>query len=207
MEKIKDLFYNNRNTAIFLIYLSGLFHWQLGSGQCMHKRMRYSPGGRMATERVGPMISATCSPGIGGFKNSSSSDRIIPFFLTSLLLASPCPTFNPPTRNAISAGRSVGGEASRAVARRFPPLIEEVLAIPALKRSLRPSECIMASISSLPFTAMGQVAERRAPAGSGFRSSGFSAVSFSGFRGRVETSGPQMVVRCVAATGGEVVIV
>lgn len=129
-------------------------------------------------------------------------------FLSDLSLArESLPDLQPPTRNAISAGRSVGGEASRAVARRFPPLIEEVLAIPALKRSLRPSECIMASISSLPFTAMGQVAERRAPAGSGFRSSGFSAVSFSGFRGRVETSGPQMVVRCVAATGGEVVIV
>ncbi|CAA6672022.1 unnamed protein product [Spirodela intermedia] len=59
----------------------------------------------------------------------------------------------------------------------------------------------MASISPLSFTAMGQVSERRAPDTSGFRSFGFSAVSFSGFRGRVETSGSQMVVRCVAATG------
>ncbi|XP_078428568.1 photosystem II reaction center PSB29 protein [Wolffia australiana] len=58
----------------------------------------------------------------------------------------------------------------------------------------------MASISSLPFTAMGQVSDRRLPM-MGSRSYGFSFVSFSGSRGKVELSAPQMVVRCVASSG------
>ena len=62
----------------------------------------------------------------------------------------------------------------------------------------------MASISSIPFTATGQVSERRIPA-SGSRSYGSYAVRFSGFRGRVEISGRQMAVRCVASSGGEII--
>uniref|UniRef100_A0A1D1XCS7 Protein THYLAKOID FORMATION1, chloroplastic n=1 Tax=Anthurium amnicola TaxID=1678845 RepID=A0A1D1XCS7_9ARAE len=56
----------------------------------------------------------------------------------------------------------------------------------------------MASISSLPFTAPGQVSDRRAQA-SPSRPSGFPALSFAGSRLRAPTSSSKMVIRCVAA--------
>ncbi|MQL97629.1 hypothetical protein Taro_030327 [Colocasia esculenta] len=59
----------------------------------------------------------------------------------------------------------------------------------------------MASISSLPSTALGQVSERRAPA-SPSRPSGFPVVSFTRFRYRAASSSTSHTVfRCVAAAG------